>query len=170
MPLGILDSGAESADTTFSLLRHFRHLPLLMIPHFREVPAYMQLVRLLQQQDSAQCHIDALLVDGFGALHPRGAGAATQLGVEAGLPCIGVGKSLSGECTLREREVVAAMDERASLQLDISSFCASDSGACSIENTRCVALRKNLESKKPVYVTVSRFSNHQINSCLSPMT
>jgi hypothetical protein len=169
MPLGTLDSGAE---TSFILTSSPFSSLTTLIPCFREVPAYLQLVQLLQQPDSANhCHIDALLVDGFGALHPRRAGSATQLGVEAGLPCIGVGKSLSGACTLREREVVAAMDERALLQLDISSFCAAETGAFTVhDNLRCVALRKDLESKRPVFVTVSRFSNPELTPTFLPMT
>ncbi len=120
---------------------------------FREVPSYLQLLQLLQQRDGMR--VDFLAVDGFGALHPRGAGAATQLGVQALLPCIGVGKSLSGLCALREREVVAAMDERSLLQLDLSSFCAADTSAVSSSCLiSCVALRKHLSSRRPVYVTV----------------
>jgi hypothetical protein len=120
---------------------------------FREVPSYLQLLQLLQRDG---VRVDFLAVDGFGALHPRGAGAATQLGVQALVPCIGVGKSLSGLCALREREVVAAMDERALLQLDLSSFCAADTSAVSSScMISCVALRKHLSSRQPVYVTVS---------------
>ena len=113
----------------------------------------MQLVQQLQR-DGVQ--VDAVAVDGFGALHPRGAGAATQLGVLAKLPCIGVGKSLSGACTLHEREVVAAMDESASLQLDLSSLCAQEStSGHGKREVSCVALRKDTSSRRPVYVTVN---------------
>jgi deoxyinosine 3'endonuclease (endonuclease V) len=120
----------------------------------REVPSYLQLIQLLQQRDSLR--VDIVAVDGFGALHPRGAGAATQLGVQARVPCIGVGKSLSGACALREREVLVAMDERTSLQLDLSSFCAAHTSAVSVcHKIPCFALRKKLSSRRPVYVTVN---------------
>jgi deoxyinosine 3'endonuclease (endonuclease V) len=103
--------------------------------------------------------IDVLAVDGFGALHPRGAGAATQLGVQARLPCIGVGKSLSGACSLREKEVLAAMDNCAALQLDVSAHCAANSTTGSVAATSCgmscVAVRKTLASRRPVYITVN---------------
>jgi len=122
----------------------------------REVPSYLQLIQQLQRDGLC---INVLAVDGFGALHPRGAGAATQLGVQARLPCVGVGKSLSGACSLREPEVVAMMDERVALQLDISAYCSASAAADSAGSTRCcvscVAVRKTLASRRPVYVTVS---------------
>ena len=122
----------------------------------REVPSYLELIQQLQHDGVC---IDVLAVDGFGALHPRGAGAATQLGVQARLPCVGVGKSLSGACSLREPEVVAMMDERVALQLDISAYCSASAAADSAGSTRCcvscVAVRKTLASRRPVYVTVS---------------
>lgn len=136
---------------------------------FREVPSYMRLVQQLQRDG---VEVDAVAVDGFGALHPRGAGAATQLGVLAKLPCIGVGKSLSGACTLRERDVVAAMDESASLQLDLSSLCAQEStSGHGKREVSCVALRKDISSRRPVYVTVGHMCSIDtavavIRSCL----
>ena len=131
-----------------SIHPYFRHLNAFP----REVPSYMQLIKQLQLDG---LRIDAVAVDGFGSLHPRGAGAATQLGIEARLPFIGVGKSLSGVCTLREREVVASMDRSDCLQLDISSFCEADVGAASVNcKISCVAVRKDVTSRRPVYVTV----------------
>ena len=122
----------------------------------REVPSYLVLIQQLQRDGVC---IDVLAVDGFGALHPRGAGAATQLGVQARLPCIGVGKSLSGACSLREKEVVAAMDESAALQLNVSAHCAANSTTGSVAATSCgmscVAVRKTLASRRPVYITVN---------------
>lgn len=125
---------------------------LYLTVYTREVPSYLQLIQQLQHEG---VDIDLLAVDGFGALHPRGAGAATQLGVQARLACIGVGKSLSGICSLREREVVAFMDKSACLQLDISSFCSMDASSDSDNfNIRCVAVRKDATSRRPVYVSV----------------
>jgi deoxyinosine 3'endonuclease (endonuclease V) len=119
----------------------------------REVPSYLRLIQQLRHEGFC---IDVLAVDGFGALHPRGAGAATQLGVQAGLCSIGVGKSLPGTCSLREREVVELMDKSVCLQLDIGFFCSAETMAPSgeLKQIRCVAVRKDVSSRRPVYVTV----------------
>lgn len=46
-----------------------------------------------------------MLVDGFGACHPRRCGSACQLGLAVGARAIGVGKSLNDVPDLRDREV-----------------------------------------------------------------
>lgn len=48
---------------------------------------------------------ELVLVDGFGACHPRCCGSACQFGLAAGARAIGVGKSLNDVPLLREREV-----------------------------------------------------------------
>ncbi|MGQ9576666.1 MAG: endonuclease V [Thermoguttaceae bacterium] len=58
---------------------------------FRELPL---LVELLQEVRAAGRLASAVLVDGSGVLHPRGAGIATHLGVLAGVRTIGVTKRL----------------------------------------------------------------------------
>ncbi|GAB4813929.1 hypothetical protein N2152v2_000975 [Parachlorella kessleri] len=74
---------------------------------FRECPAYMQ---LLERAREAGVVPQVLLVDGFGVLHPRRLGSASQLGVLAGVATIGVAKNLLAVDGLPgEREVRAAM-------------------------------------------------------------
>ena len=59
---------------------------------FREMPA------LLAAFSSLRIKPDVLLVDGHGILHPARCGVASYVGVELGMPTIGVGKShLVGE-------------------------------------------------------------------------
>lgn len=58
---------------------------------FREVPAFQS---LLKRASTTGYMPQVLLVDGFGMLHPRGCGSATQLGVLSGIPTIGVAKNL----------------------------------------------------------------------------
>jgi hypothetical protein len=77
---------------------------------FREVPAYKKLlsrVSLIIPQ--------ILMVDGFGVLHERRCGSASQLGVETGYPTIGVGKHLLHVDGLEEwlvlRELRAALSQ-----------------------------------------------------------
>jgi deoxyribonuclease V len=55
---------------------------------FREVPVILRALACLPEQP------DLLMVDGQGIAHPRRFGIAAHLGVETGLPSIGVAKSL----------------------------------------------------------------------------
>nr|WBF71132.1 endonuclease V [Megavirus caiporensis] len=59
---------------------------------FREVPVYKILLdRIKTNKPNVYPHI--VMVDGYGILHHRGAGSASQLGYELNLPTIGVGKT-----------------------------------------------------------------------------
>lgn len=58
---------------------------------FRELPVHLE---LLAAAEEAGRLAPVLFVDGNGRLHPRRAGIATHLGVIAGMPTIGLGKSL----------------------------------------------------------------------------
>eukprot|EP01026_Neomeris_dumetosa_P018509 TRINITY_DN17257_c0_g1_i4.p3 TRINITY_DN17257_c0_g1~~TRINITY_DN17257_c0_g1_i4.p3 ORF type:complete len:184 (+),score=23.09 TRINITY_DN17257_c0_g1_i4:154-705(+) len=99
------ENGAERAVAALVVLRFpelqvvyedFEELDL-SIPYkacylgFRECPAYGKLVQRVQQ---TSYNPQVILVDGFGILHPRRCGSATQLGVETGYPTIGVAKAL----------------------------------------------------------------------------
>ncbi|MEK6238847.1 MAG: endonuclease V, partial [Planctomycetales bacterium] len=62
---------------------------------FRETPLLLELLDEVEQAGRAA---DVVFVDGAGALHPRGAGSASHLGVAADVPTIGVAKTyLCGE-------------------------------------------------------------------------
>lgn len=68
----------------------FPYVPGLL--SFREVPV------VLQALEQLACMPDLLLVDGQGIAHPRGLGVASHLGLESGLPAVGVAKNrLVGE-------------------------------------------------------------------------
>ncbi|MEX1096517.1 MAG: endonuclease V [Planctomycetales bacterium] len=58
---------------------------------FREIPVHLE---LLAAAAAAGRLARVLFVDGNGRLHPRRSGIATHLGVLAGIPTIGLGKSL----------------------------------------------------------------------------
>lgn len=58
---------------------------------FRELPIYL---RLIDAARAAGRIADMILVDGSGILHPRHAGIASQLGVTASIPTIGLTKKL----------------------------------------------------------------------------
>jgi len=83
----------ESPESAWTLAERvpvtFPYIPGFLA--YRELPIYAQ---LLQKVLDAERVAPLFLVDGNGILHPRRAGIATQLGVLADHPTIGVGKSL----------------------------------------------------------------------------
>ncbi|MEQ8791172.1 MAG: endonuclease V [Pirellulaceae bacterium] len=58
---------------------------------YRELPLLLELLDVARREDRLA---DIVLVDGSGVLHPRGAGVASQLGIVADVPTIGVTKKL----------------------------------------------------------------------------
>ena len=69
---------------------------------FRELPL---LVQLLNEAVGLSPPADVVIVDGSGVMHPRGAGIASQLGIVANIPTIGVTKKLlCGHVDLREMQ------------------------------------------------------------------
>lgn len=58
---------------------------------FREIPQYKRLIDKIRGKEFFP---DVFLVDGFGILHHRMCGSATQLGIELDIATIGVGKTL----------------------------------------------------------------------------
>jgi deoxyinosine 3'endonuclease (endonuclease V) len=91
----------------------FFDLSMPYIPSFLAFREIDPLVRLVQAQQRTQPSYTprAILVDGNGVLHPRGAGLACFLGVRTGLPTIGIGKSLFCQGKLTKAMVWEAMDE-----------------------------------------------------------
>jgi deoxyinosine 3'endonuclease (endonuclease V) len=59
---------------------------------FREAPHLLQLLSHLKREQPS-LYPDVLFVDGNGVLHPARLGLASYLGVVAGVPSIGIGKS-----------------------------------------------------------------------------
>lgn len=57
---------------------------------FRELPALLEVFKTIP----TEYYPNVILVDGCGYMHPRNFGLACHLGVELGIPCIGVSKKL----------------------------------------------------------------------------
>lgn len=85
--IAVLDFPSLELKTTgiARLPTSFPYIPGLL--SFRELPA------VLQALDQLQLLPDIFLVDGQGYAHPRRLGIATHLGILAGIPSIGVGKT-----------------------------------------------------------------------------
>ena len=83
------------------------------IPSFLAFREIDPLQRLVEKQLSNNPGItpSAILVDGNGVLHPRGAGIACFLGVRTGIPTIGIGKTLFCEGGLTKRIVLDGIEE-----------------------------------------------------------
>lgn len=83
---------------------------ILTIPYisgylgFREVTHYKNLLEKLKVS-KPELYPDVVLVDGFGILHQRGYGSASQLGIECNIPTIGSAKTLLYHDGLDEREI-----------------------------------------------------------------
>ncbi len=58
---------------------------------FREIPEYK---KLLDKLKNTQYYPDLLFIDGYGVMHIREFGSASQLGVEYNIPTIGIAKTL----------------------------------------------------------------------------
>lgn len=74
---------------------------------FREAAPLLDLLARLRAR-APDLWPQALLVDGNGVLHARGCGLACHIGVEAGVPTVGVGKNLSYVDGLTRERVAAA--------------------------------------------------------------
>lgn len=102
-------------------------LTLRPTPAARECPAYEA---LLARAAAAGCAPDLLLLNGCGRLHPRRFGLACQLGLAAGLPAVGVAKSLLhclGEGAPGEAEVRAALQQQAMMKNSAAAAAEAES-------------------------------------------
>lgn len=80
-----MGSGVEVARAVDEVDTRFPYIPTYLA--FREIPVIR---RLMQDLDSST----VVMYDGNGILHPNGFGIASQVGIEFGIPTIGVAKKL----------------------------------------------------------------------------
>ena len=110
---------------------------------FRECPCYSE---LLQAVAGTASEPQLCLVDGFGMLHPRGCGSASQLGVQTGMPTIGIAKTLLRQsCNLTETECKDQLSSNRQLQLQLYGPDGTALGC---------AIRRSMSARQPVYVSV----------------
>eukprot|EP00767_Chilomastix_cuspidata_P003288 gnl/Chilomastix_cuspidata/3403.p1 GENE.gnl/Chilomastix_cuspidata/3403~~gnl/Chilomastix_cuspidata/3403.p1 ORF type:complete len:270 (+),score=140.08 gnl/Chilomastix_cuspidata/3403:458-1267(+) len=118
---------------------------------YREAPAVLRLLAKVRRE-APELFPDALLVDGNGVLHPRGFGLASHVGVEAGVPTVGVGKTFLQAAGWTRPEV----DAEAALRLGAPGaafYLQPRPGHAGFPAPfACVACTGG--SRKPVYVSV----------------
>ena len=73
-------------------------------PYVTGLFAYRELPSLLQALSALRAVPDVLVCDGHGLAHPRRFGLACHVGVETGVPTIGVGKKPMGQYTPPDAE------------------------------------------------------------------
>ena len=114
---------------------------------FREVPEYIELLNKLKL-NNPKYYPDVLMIDGFGILHYRGFGSASQIGFDVDVPCIGVAKTLLMIDNLDEREIKIKFRNQCK---KVGEFIEL------IGSTRQVygaALRTSLQVENPIYVSI----------------
>jgi deoxyinosine 3'endonuclease (endonuclease V) len=142
---------------------------------FREIEAYRQ-VWEKYCKDNARHIPSVCMVDGNGILHPRRFGSACQVGVELGIPTIGVAKNLLCIEGLK-RDTVQNDVQTASeyiYELPNSNFpsgkrvCLSrcvglltKDGSETLGHAMIVRSNENEERSKPIYVSVGHRVSHE---------
>lgn len=86
----------------------------LTFPYIPGLLAYREADAMMGAITKAKVKPDLVMVDGFGANHPRRCGIATQVGILLDIPTIGVGKSflcgtLKGDRILQDGEVTGRL-------------------------------------------------------------
>ena len=114
---------------------------------FKEVPSYSILFNRLKA-NAPELFPQIILVDGNGILHTRNFGCASHVGVEFGVPSIGVGKTVFAVDGLTQNGVKAACDQKLLKGGDVLPLIG-DSG-----KIWGLALRATNESKNPLIVSI----------------
>ncbi len=83
--LSLWEDGKEIEFYTEEYEVKFPYIPTYLA--FRELPSLLNILEEVKTEP------DIIIVDGNGILHPKGVGLASHLGVETGIPTIGVAKS-----------------------------------------------------------------------------
>lgn len=109
---------------------------------FRECEAYTLLCNSIRSTDLDP---QLLFVDGCGLLHPRSCGSASQLGLLLNKPTIGISKTLNSRSQLTDKQVKDNMLTTGMLEHPIVDHAGLVVGC---------AIRKTLQHKQPVYVSV----------------
>lgn len=125
--LEVLDQATHEMEITFP------YVPGLF--SFREVPA------LLEAYEKLTVQPDLIVCDGHGVAHPKGAGMASHLGVELGVPTVGCAKS----------RLIGGYDEVGEKRGSSSSLMLGDKEIGRVLRTR--------DGVKPMFVSVGHLVN-----------
>jgi len=125
----------KSGKLIWSHQRHgrvaFPYIPSYLA--FRELPLLLELIAEVRQVGQLT---DVVMVDGSGILHPRRAGVATLLGIQANLPTIGITK------------------KRLCGQVDLGSLETGTPAPVEYQNRIvAMALRNSNRSQRPIFIS-----------------
>ena len=120
---------------------------------FREAPLILPLFEALRTE-RPELMPQVVVVDGNGTLHPRGCGLASHLGVQLGLPTIGVAKNFLFVGGLTREGVLAEYHRECKAQGDALPVVAEDSGRLLGH-----ALMSSSQGRKPIFVS----SGHRVS-------
>jgi deoxyinosine 3'endonuclease (endonuclease V) len=118
---------------------------------FREIPHLLKLLEKIRQE-APKFYPDVILVDGNGVLHPREFGCASHFGVVAGIPTIGVAKTIMMVDGINQRYV----DQLAQKYLHTGNDTCDligNSGKCYGRMLRPINVLGN-ESKDPIFISI----------------
>ncbi len=111
----------------------------------REVPEY---IKLLNKISTKPFYPQLLMVDGFGILHPREYGSASELGDIVNLPTIGVAKTLMCIDGLDEFKVKKEFKEKCTKKGDVIMLTGKSG------KTYGAALKSSSNADNPIYVSI----------------
>lgn len=111
----------------------------------REVPEYIE---LLNKISTKPYYPQLLMVDGFGILHPREYGSASELGDIVNLPTIGVAKTLMCIDGLDEHAIKKEFREKCKKKGDIIMLIGNSGKIYG------AALKSSDNSNTPIYVSI----------------
>ena len=134
--LSIWDENEEMDNFTLKCEMTFPYIPTYLA--FRELPCLLEVLRVAEKDP------DLLLVDGNGVMHPKRAGLASHLGVECGIPTIGVAKS----------KLCGRVVDKVNRQNRVSKIKEDDElvGHAVLEGNR---------AKNPIYVSPGHLVSHE---------
>jgi deoxyinosine 3'endonuclease (endonuclease V) len=111
----------------------------------REVPHYLE---LLYKIESKSFYPQLLMVDGFGVLHQREYGSASELGHKINLPTIGIGKTLLSIDGLNETEIKNFFKTNCKTKGDYMFLIGKS------KKIFGAALKSSNNSSNPIYVSI----------------
>lgn len=112
---------------------------------FREIPHYK---KILNRISGSEFYPQVLFIDGFGVLHHREFGCASQLGFELDIPTVGVAKTMLDHDGMYESKIVRDFKRMCHTRGDYMKLVGRSGRVWG------VALRSSDKASNPIFVSV----------------